>query len=270
MVFDLDRTLLNKDAELTPFTLQTLSELDKRGIHYTLATGRSFLSAARIIKDHAFPLPQIYTNGVVTWCPKQACFSFDNCLTRDESLHALSTMKSDAAHPFISAINGNGQRIVYHGEFKNKIEQQILNRFSELNGTELVPVNKIANNVHITNISMVGPSEHVISAHKKIDDMKHLTAYSGQAVEHEEFRWIDIHHVKANKGAAVTRLKEQLNLDSIICFGDGDNDLSMFDIADECYAPANANKENKEIATAIIGHHDEDGVALFLKERFSL
>ncbi|MEJ2604557.1 MAG: HAD hydrolase family protein, partial [Gammaproteobacteria bacterium] len=49
-----------------------------------------------------------------------------------------------------------------------------------------------------------------------------------------------------------------------------DNDLSMFEAADECYAPANANELIKSAATAVIGHHDEEGIARFLRERFAL
>ena len=41
-------------------------------------------------------------------------------------------------------------------------------------------------------------------------------------------------------------------------------------MADESYAPANAKPEVKEAATAVIGHHDEDGIAAFLRQRFDL
>jgi hydroxymethylpyrimidine pyrophosphatase-like HAD family hydrolase len=68
----------------------------------------------------------------------------------------------------------------------------------------------------------------------------------------------------------VTRLKKQLGATNIICFGDSDNDLSMFSLADECYAPENAKDEIKKSANAIIGHNHEDGIAHFLRERFSL
>jgi hydroxymethylpyrimidine pyrophosphatase-like HAD family hydrolase len=44
----------------------------------------------------------------------------------------------------------------------------------------------------------------------------------------------------------------------------------MFEAADEGYAPANANDAIKCAATAVIGHHDEEGIARFLRERFSL
>jgi Predicted hydrolases of the HAD superfamily len=42
----------------------------------------------------------------------------------------------------------------------------------------------------------------------------------------------------------------------------------MFEISDEKYAVSNANELLKKLATDIIGSNDEDGVALFLKERY--
>jgi hydroxymethylpyrimidine pyrophosphatase-like HAD family hydrolase len=44
----------------------------------------------------------------------------------------------------------------------------------------------------------------------------------------------------------------------------------MFALADESYAPSNARDAVKAAATAVIGHHDEDGISQFLRERFSL
>ena len=65
-------------------------------------------------------------------------------------------------------------------------------------------------------------------------------------------------------------IKKLLGLERVICFGDSDNDLSMFARADECYAPDNAKAPVKAAATAVIGHHDEEGIAHFLRERFAL
>ena len=44
----------------------------------------------------------------------------------------------------------------------------------------------------------------------------------------------------------------------------------MFSTADEAYAPDNAGDHVKAAATAVIGHHDEDGIARFLRQRFDL
>jgi hydroxymethylpyrimidine pyrophosphatase-like HAD family hydrolase len=61
-------------------------------------------------------------------------------------------------------------------------------------------------------------------------------------------------------------LKELLQCDRLVVFGDGKNDMDMFRIADECYAVENAVEELKEIATAVIGSNMVDGVANWLLE----
>ena len=69
-----------------------------------------------------------------------------------------------------------------------------------------------------------------------------------------------------SKAQAILQLKDYLKCDRIVAFGDGINDLSMFQIADESYAVANACEELKSMATGIIGHHDDDAVAKWLQE----
>jgi hydroxymethylpyrimidine pyrophosphatase-like HAD family hydrolase len=54
----------------------------------------------------------------------------------------------------------------------------------------------------------------------------------------------------------------------MICFGDADNDLSMFRLADECYAMGQGLDELKAIATATIGSNEDDGIAHFLAARY--
>ena len=70
----------------------------------------------------------------------------------------------------------------------------------------------------------------------------------------------------ATKASAVLRLKEYLGCDRVVAFGDAENDISMFEIADECYAVENACDELKAIATGIIPSNEEDGVAKWLLE----
>jgi len=103
-----------------------------------------------------------------------------------------------------------------------------------------------------------------------VNDEPHLVAYSGVALEGQQWRWLDVHHSDASKGGAIRTMKSLLGLERVICFGDSDNDLSMFAAADESYAPANGNDRIKSAATAVVGHHDEEGIARFLRERFSL
>ena len=57
-----------------------------------------------------------------------------------------------------------------------------------------------------------------------------------------------------------------LDTEKLIVFGDGKNDIDMFECADEAYAVENAHEELKKYSTGIIKANDEDGVAKWLEE----
>jgi hydroxymethylpyrimidine pyrophosphatase-like HAD family hydrolase len=126
------------------------------------------------------------------------------------------------------------------------------------------------NAADITNISALGSREAIESVARLVESEAHLVAYAGSALEGDNLHWVDIHHSAASKGAAITQLKQDLGVTRVICFGDSDNDLSMFAVADESYAPSNAREDVRAAATAVIGHHDQDGISQFLRERFDL
>lgn len=52
----------------------------------------------------------------------------------------------------------------------------------------------------------------------------------------------------------------------MISFGDGINDIPMFEVSAQAYAVDNANASLKERATAIILSNDQDAVAIWLKQ----
>ena len=55
-----------------------------------------------------------------------------------------------------------------------------------------------------------------------------------------------------------------LKCERVVVFGDGKNDIDMFELADEAYAVQNAHPDLKKYATAIIASNDDDGVAKWL------
>lgn len=81
-----------------------------------------------------------------------------------------------------------------------------------------------------------------------------------------KYQWLEIMPKAASKANAIKQLKEQLGCDRLVVFGDGKNDIDMFEIADEAYAVGNAVDELKEAATAVIGNNNEDGVAKWLEK----
>lgn len=79
---------------------------------------------------------------------------------------------------------------------------------------------------------------------------------------------VEATHQEANKATALKSLCKILNVeeDETAIFGDGLNDLILFQNFKETYAVANACKEVKESAKYHIKNHNEDAVAEILNE----
>jgi Cof subfamily protein (haloacid dehalogenase superfamily) len=267
--FDLDGTLLNDASEISAFTKDTLMLLDDRNIAYTLATGRTMLSAQKLVYGHAFNLPQIYNNGVTIWDPKIQQIRLENLLDNAEISSVIDIAFSKGITPFVNAIDHHNH-FIFHGETRHDVEKELVYKYFSSTKAKILPLEALPANSQVTNISMIGSADTIHEMWLQLNAHQNLIAYAGPAQEGNNSWWLDVHHQLANKGTAVNNLKEQLGASNVICFGDGDNDLSMFALADECYAPENARDDVKKSANAVIGNNNKDGIAHFLRERFSL
>jgi Cof subfamily protein (haloacid dehalogenase superfamily) len=270
IVFDLDGTLLNSQSTVSEQTRDTLAALTRRGIAYTVATGRTLHGARDVLEGCGFRLPQIFKNGVLIWNPDSDQFSHQNFLTHSEIEHVLAAILAQHITPFIFTLERDGRHAIYHTPLQTPVEEKLVASFTSRGGVDVLPAAVLPADAEITNISAIGELSLIHRVERLVDDEKHLVAYAGTAIEGDKLGWIDIHHSAASKGGAVSQLKADLGFSRVICFGDSDNDLSMFALADEAYAPSNAKPAVRAAATEVIGHHDEDGIAEFLRKRFSL
>ena len=270
VVFDLDGTLLNRESEISDFTSETLRLLTENDIAYTVATGRTLHGARAILDGHSFPLPQAYKNGVMIWHPETQNYSSGATLTPAELDNVVSACLAQRLTPFIFTLDEDHESTVYHPPLVSEIERDLVEAISIEQHKRISALDDLPGDATVTHVNAIGASESIRAVLRSVDDEPHLVAYSGVAFEGEQWRWLDVHHSDASKGGAIETLKDLLGIERVICFGDSDNDLSMFEAADESYAPANANDRIKSAATAVIGHHDEEGIARFLRERFAL
>ncbi len=270
IVFDLDGTLLNRDSAISAYTSETLKRLHERQIAYTVATGRTLHAARDILAGHRFRLPQAYKNGVMIWHPDEQRFSSGAMLTSSELTRVVSACIDEALTPFVFTLDGDDASGVYHPEIRSDMERELIRRFAFEGGLRVRPLDELPADSTITHVNAIGAAAAIRAVVDVVADEAHLVAYSGVAFEGPEWRWLDVHHSDASKGGAIDELKRSLGFERVICFGDSDNDLSMFERADESYAPDNATDAIKKAATTVIGHHDEEGIARFLRERFLL
>lgn len=270
IVFDLDGTLLDRSSTISSFTRETLGLLRDRGVAYTVATGRTLHGARDLLDGHGFTLPQIFKNGVVIWNPDQQGYSHRFLLTQAEIQHVLEGFIREDIAPFLFTLEPGERHAIYHPPSLNEAEARLARMLRRDGPLPMEHLSQLPAQADITNVSAIGPEDAIRRVVDSIADEQGLVAYMGRAIEDSDLCWVDIHHRGGSKGDAVTTLKQELGLERVICFGDSDNDLSMFQLADEAYAPDNAKADIKSAATAVIGHHDADGIAHFLRERFNL
>jgi Cof subfamily protein (haloacid dehalogenase superfamily) len=270
VVFDLDGTLLNRQSVISDYTSETLELLTEHNIAYTVATGRTLHGARAILDGHRFRLPQVYKNGVMIWDPQVGSFSSGATLTPGELGSVVGACRRHGITPFVFTLDDDDESTVYHPPLLTEIEHELVRNIGSERPVRACALDQLPGDATITHVNSIGEGEAIESVLRSVNDEPHLVAYSGIALEDRQWRWLDIHHSDASKGGAIEDMKRLLGLERVICFGDSDNDLSMFEAADESYAPANANDRIKSAATAVIGHHDDEGIARFLRERFAL
>lgn len=270
VVFDLDGTLLNRQSEISAYTSETLRLLAESDIAYTVATGRTLHGARNILDGHDFGLPQAYKNGVMIWHPETLQFSSGATLTPDELDSVVSACRRERLTPFVFTLEADQESAVYHPPLVSRIERDLVDSISINEYQHVRPLDDLPADAIVTHVNAIGAGDAILAVLRSVNDEPHLVAYSGYAWEGKQWRWLDVHHSDASKGGAIEMLKKQLGFERVICFGDSDNDLSMFALADEAYAPLNAKESVKKAATSVIGHHNADGIAKFLRERFAL
>ena len=75
-ITDLDGTLLNQNASISPYSEEVIKKIIKQGIHFTIATGRSPIRIFSILQNIPLKLPVILMNGAAIYdIENQKCLS---------------------------------------------------------------------------------------------------------------------------------------------------------------------------------------------------
>lgn len=260
-VSDLDGTLLRSDQTLSPFTVEAIRSLCAQGMIFSFATARSFPTAMKVTPEIAPKIPVIVKNGAHIMETGTGRRLHSEFFSEEESRRVLALLESYDLCP-----------IVYLFEDDGEINRFCPDRLSEGNRQMLAQ-------------NGIDPRYRPCGYEELIDgDVFYFRCVSTDdslrpvhdALVREGFRtllfcdmysdswWLEVMPQRAAKADGILRLKEMLGCDRIVCFGDGSNDMTMFRIADECYAMENADDELKAIATGVIGSNNDDGVAKWL------
>lgn len=270
LVFDLDGTLLDADETLAPVTRQALAALDQRGIDWTVATGRMPHGAREALSGIQFRHPQVYKNGVLVWDLNEDKIISKLPMNVDESLEVCKRMHGLGIKPWLNTIDHEDNISAVISGISTPREQQWVD-FLLREGVRVQAQSDYSDiGDDILNIFAVTDNPAVIDMAEGLADVPGVAVFAGHDMYHPGSYWLDVHHAAGTKGDAVKLIQQQLGANKLVCFGDSDNDLSMFRQADEAYAMGQGLAELKAIATATIGSNKQHGVARFLDTRYNL
>ncbi len=264
-VSDLDGTLLNKNQEISDFTAKTINYLAEKGMMFSYATARSYITASKVTSGITAKIPVIVYNGTMIVENATGEIIQANFFEKEDSDYINSCFKQNNIHPIIfSYINGEEKFTYEQDKINNETKAFIATRKGDKRDNPIVEFAEISEVFHY---SCIVDDDRLLALYEIFKDKYSCVYYKDI---YTGYMWLEIMCKGVSKASAIKQLKTILGVDYIVAFGDGGNDLEMFKFADECYAVKNADKEIKAVATSIIESNDNDGVAKWLLDNFNV
>lgn len=260
-VSDLDGTLLRSNESTSEYTNHVINSLVDKGMIFSYATARSLITAKKVTKGIKAKIPLIVYNGT---------FIIDNITEEilianyfDDSVYSvLEDLFSQNVYPIVYAYINGKEKFSFVPELcTNGMKMFLESRKGDIRTNSVDSLHKLKEG-NIFYITCIDEPQKLKPLYDKYKDKFHCV-YDTDIYTKEQ--WLEIMPLEASKSNAIKQLQVLLNCEKLIVFGDGKNDIDMFQIADESYAVANAHEELKKYATEVILSNDEDGVAKWLE-----
>lgn len=264
-ISDLDGTLFNSKAEVSPTTQQKLNALIENGLAFSIATARSLVSTTMIMSGVKLRLPMILMNGVLIYDPVKCVYEVVNRLSDELCRDLLARMRKHDLDCLMYTLT-DGEMTTVFEKLSNRAMQTFYDERKSKYNKALRSVERledgIGDNIYFT---LLDTFERLSPLYEELKDRKDISITLYNDIYDTDFWYLEIFSVKATKENGVRYLRQKLRPDKITAFGDNLNDLSLFAGADEKIAVSNAKKELTEAADKVIGSNDEDGVVKYLE-----
>lgn len=263
-VSDLDGTLLTGDQVISEYTSAVINELTEKGMIFSYATARSVITAKKVTKGIDVNIPLIVYNGAFIVNNITGEIMIANYFHGAEK-DILTELFRNEVYPIVySIIDGREKFSFVEDKCTRGMCAFLESRKGDVRTNPVVAAAGLIQG-DCFYMTCIDEPEKLEPLYEMYKDQYHCV-YEQDLYTKEQ--WLEIMPREASKSNAVLQLKERLQCDRLVVFGDGKNDIDMFEVADECYAVSNAVCELKKRATGVIGSNEEDGVARWLKNNY--
>lgn len=261
-VSDLDGTLLRNNAKISEYTSKIINDLTSKGILFSYATARSYITATKATEGLNAQIPIITYNGAVILQNDTYEILAKNTFSQVEKEELLKALLDNKINPIVYAYIGGKEKFSFDLSKSNDATKEfLLTRKGDVRENPVESTQDLGLG-EVFYYTCIDSYEKLEPLYTRFKDKYHCIfqkdIYSGE-------QWLEIIPKSVSKANAIKQLKEYLGVDYVVAFGDGKNDIEMFELADESYAVENAVDEVKAIATGIIESNDSDGVARWLE-----
>ena len=264
-VSDLDGTLLQSDGTLSDYTSRTVNALVKKGMLFSYATARSYETARKVTAGLDVRIPLAVYNGAMVVHHFNGAPLIKNFFDAQIGC-VLKDLLQNGVYPIVYAFIDGEEKFSYvRGKENDAMRQFIQTREGD----------RRANAVEDAQALYRGDIFYLSCIEEKEETLRPFyDRYSRQyrCLLQTDFytrsKWLEMMPAQASKANAAKQLKQWLHCEKLIVFGDGANDIDLFEAADEAYAVGNAAKTLKCVSTAVIGSNDENGVANWLLKHY--
>ncbi|OAD43411.1 Cof-type HAD-IIB family hydrolase [Polaribacter atrinae] len=249
VVSDMDGTLLNSKGEVSTLFFELFEQLKENNIIFCAASGRqynSIVSKLAAIKDDIYVIAE---NGGIA--------------KKKEELLVLNLLSADKIKKILPVLKTikNSQVVLCgkDGAFIDSKNEEFIDLFQEYYTKYKIveDLNSIVDKEDFLKVAIyhfTSSEEYVYPIIKDLDD-ELLIKISGK-------NWLDISDKKANKGNALRKVQQILNItkEETMVFGDYHNDIEMLGEADFSFSMKNAHKDITKIANYTTESNDNYGV----------
>lgn len=253
IVTDLDDTLLDANARISPYTMHIVAETKRRGIRVIPASGRAASSMRSYVDQLHTGQPYIACNG-------------GQLMNPDHTEIASSMFEPEQAKELIRYFTARGLYTqVYRGELFYFAEaSEIARRYSWRTGMQGKAVGDL-----VAFLDFPTPKVLSVSTPQAVEALLPVIRADFPEVTFTVSKphFLEAEPKGVNKGSAIRQLSKILGFspERTMVFGDSLNDISMFDFAGHSVAMANARSEVIQAARYVTEKpNSQDGLAHFI------